>query len=616
MSTRERIPALRFPVQADLTLPGSKSHANRAILCACLAEGTTLIRHATPCDDVVVMVENLQKMGFDLHWMHRARGELKIVGGMPHSSLTPSPSPEGRGEVLDCHNAGTALRFLLSLAALQPGEWVLTGDEHMRKRPIADLTHALRSLGAEISDTNGCPPITIVGGTVTGSKVRLKASVSSQYLSSLLMIAPCFPQGLTIEVDGPLTSSGYVDLTEKVMKDFGVQIERTSNSFIVRHQKYHSPTPKGAGTCPEDDRRVWPAAFYEIEGDWSAAGAWLVLNEITGSKISFTNLDPQSLQSDRALPQAIKLLHGKGDRIIDCSAIPDQVMNLALLAAFRNGKTTITGAANLRHKECDRLAVITSELRKTGIRISELSDGLIIIPPPQPFLRCGGGTPQTVIVLDPHHDHRMAMCFAILGLKRGGIEVRNPECCAKSYPQFFTHLKSILHLSRPIAIVGMRAAGKSGLARQLASRLKLSYVDIDAVFMKEHGPIKDFVIQKGWPAFRSAEEKLVEAFLSPSTIVSLGGGATESKKTRELLKKKAIVIWIQATKVDLINRLRSGKRPSLTDLPLDQEVHKLLVERAPNYKEVAHIMIPPGMPYAAQAPFAVKALRAFVSSSF
>ncbi len=610
MSATRAVPALRFPVEANLRMPGSKSHANRAIVCACLASGTTIIRNATPCDDVLVMVENLQKMGFDISWKHRERGELKIVGGIP--SPTPNPSPRGGGErcgavkqgfippsgeglrmgvLLDCHNAGTALRFLLSVAALIPGEWILTGDEHMKKRPIGDLVAALQSLGAKITDTNGCPPIRIRGGNLSGSTVSLKANVSSQYLTSLLMIAPLLPQGLKIVLSGPLASEPYIDLTEKVMSDFGLKVERKSNTFFVQKSEYHA------------------IQSYEIEGDWSAAGAWLVLNELTGSRITFPNLRSDSLQADRNLPELIRKLRVRGDLTIDCSAMPDQVMNLAVLAAFRDGKTTIIGAANLRRKECDRLAVIMTELRTTGINIAENEDGLVIAGKDRYPL------PATHYPLNSHDDHRMAMCFAILGLKTGMISIDQPDCVQKSYPEFFDHLQSITSLSRPIAIVGMRGAGKSSLARRLAARLKLPYSDSDRVFEAEHGPIKEFIAKSGWARFREEEERLIAGLLKTGTVLSLGGGATESKLTRNLLRSKAIVLWVQATKGELLRRLESGKRPPITSLPLHEEVHTLLVERAPHYKEVATIMIPPKLRYSAQIPFAVKALRSLVYPS-
>ncbi|MSR67686.1 hypothetical protein EXS65_02590, partial [Candidatus Peribacteria bacterium] len=353
-------------------------------------------------------------------------------------------------------------------------------------------------------------------------------------------------------------------------------------------------------------------------GDWSAAGSWLVLNELTQSRIRCVNLRADSSQADSKFPDFIHKLRRSGNVTIDCSGIPDQVMNLSVLAAFRNGKTMITGAKNLRHKECDRLAVITHELRKVGVEIQENEDGLVIAGSvqssklqPLPRLQ---PTSITHCLLDPHHDHRMAMCFAIMGLKIGDIKISDPECTVKSYPTFFDHLRAVIASPRPIVIVGMRGAGKSSLGRRLAAKLKLKSKDSDHVFVEKHGPIKEYIAAHGWTEFREKEEQIIEALLNIGTVVSLGGGATESKKTRAMLKDRAVVIWVQATKAELLKRLESGKRPAITDLPLHEEVHKLLVERAPNYKEVATIMIPPKLRYSAQVPFAVKALRSLIHS--
>jgi len=603
-----KVPALNFSVESVLTLPGSKSQANRAILCAALADGMTIINNATPCDDVTVMVENLQKMGFDLEWVDKENGELKVKGSHIFS-LTPDPSPDGRGEkkspfplrgkglgmrVLDCHNAGTTLRFLTALACIVPGSWTVTGDEHMCRRPIADLTKALRSLGAEIEDTNGCPPVRIKGGSLRGGHVKLKATISSQYLTSLLLIAPRLKEGLQIELDGPLASSGYVSLTKSVMADFGVTVHATGNAFRVPPSSYKA-RPSG----------------YVIEGDWSAAGVWLVFSALTGSNVSFTNLDPHSEQSDRWLGKAIETLRKPGDVTFDATLIPDQVMNLAVLAAFRNGKTRITGARNLRYKETDRLRVLATELRKAGVDIEEKDDGVAI----SGKLQASSFKLQVApLSLNPHDDHRMVMCFALLGLLRGGISIANSGCVAKSYPGFFEDLERVLRAPKPkpIAIIGMRGAGKSHFGRRIAQRLKLKHLDADREFEKKFGPIRSFVETRGWPAFRKHEEEIVSSLLQPGVVLSCGGGAIESPKTREAIKSRSIGIWVEAPENELVKRLRSGKRPPLTKLPLHEEVRMLLKKRAPLYQEVTQIRIPAHLPFSRQIPYAVKKLESLI----
>ncbi len=583
MKASVSIPVLRIPLEASLTLPGSKSHANRAIVCAALAKGTTVIRGATPCDDVAVMVENLKKLGFDISWIDKSKGELRINGGIPAGSGARVAGS------LDCHNAGTTLRFLVSLACVVPGEWTITGDEHMRKRPIGDLTKALKSLGAEINDTNNCPPIHIRGGTLKGGEVTLDASISSQFLSSLLLIAPILKDGLSVTVARTLASSGYVDLTKKTMNDFGISVSQESNTFVVRSGDYVAK------------------AIYDIEGDWSAAGAWLVLRELTGSMITFPNLRPDSMQSDRALPSVLGTLRKSGDIVVDATEIPDQVMNLAVLASRRSGSMTVTNAANLRRKECDRLAVITSELSKAGVRIAETPDGIVV------HGSKADGQAKAV-TLDPHDDHRMAMCFAVLGLLRGGIGISNPDCVAKSYPAFFEDLEELLASTRPVTVIGMRGVGKSNLGKRLAAKLKLKFVDTDKMFEKKHGPIRPFVAEKGWPAFRSAEEDVLAEALVPGCIVSLGGGALISEKSRKLVRDRSIVVWLKASEKELVKRLGNEKRPSLTDLPLEEEVKKLVAERTPHYKEAAHIEVGETLRFSEHIPYIIRELTRITRS--
>lgn len=570
---------MRMSSDCAFALPGSKSHANRAIVAACLASGHTVLRGATACDDVEVMVTNLKAMGFRIDWHDKQCGELSIRGGIPTTL--------GKA-VLDCHNAGTTIRFLASVASRVPGQWTLTGDEHMRKRPIGDLVSALSSSGITIRDTNGCPPIHITGGTMKGGRVRLKADRSSQFLTSLMLIAPTVSGGLTIEVDGAITSSGYVDLTMKVMKDFGIQVRKEKNTFFVQEKGY---TAQSA---------------YNIEGDWSAAGAWLVLNALTGSIVSMPNLQSGSSQSDSKLPVLIEKLRKSGDQTVDCSDVPDQTMNIAVFAAFRKGNTVLTGIENLRKKECDRIHVTATELAKAGVDILEKGDELHIR---------GAGSLEKIsknakaVTLDPHDDHRMAMCFAILGLVRGNITIKSPDCVAKSYSNFFRDLETVVRSGKTVSIVGMRGVGKSALGRKLSGKIGMKHIDSDHVFEDRHGPIRDFIAAKGWDEFRKKEEEVIASLIKPGFVLSLGGGALGSAKTRKLIKENTVAVWLQAKESELIKRLQSGKRPPLTNLPLHEEVRKFLLERGPHYREVAAMEVSPKLRFGEQVPYVLKTLR-------
>lgn len=569
-----RVAPLLLPFKTSLSMPGSKSLANRAIIAACLSPGETVIEHATLCDDVRLMVENVRKMGCLVQEEEGPTERLRVSGGIPQ---TPTQAE------LWCGNAGTTVRFLTSLACVVPGEWVITGDERMQKRPIGQLVQALRSLGADIESPNGCPPLSIRGGVIRGGAVTLDASTSSQFLSSLLLIAPALPEGLSVTLSGPLASPSYVSLTLAVMHAFGIAVTNVGESrFTVSPQPYSSPK------------------HYAVEGDWSAAGAFLVLSALMRGSIDYTNVDPHSTQGDRAVVDALKLLSTPGDFHVDCTDVPDQVMNLAVFASFRKGTTIISGAKNLRVKECDRLAVLSKELAKAGVAITERDDGVEI---------SGGAPLNTNPVLDPNDDHRMAMAFAILGMLGKGVTIAHPSCVSKSYPSFFRDLATVRASARTVVIIGMRGAGKSHLARRLASALHLSAVDSDSEIEREVGmKISQYIQKNGWPAFRAIEEQIIDRCLTRGTVIAVGGGAIESAVTRERMKN-CLVIWMQMSERGAINRLKLTKRPPLTDLPLDQEVRQVLARRDPLYSACADIVLPERVPFKHHVSCILDALR-------
>lgn len=569
----ERLP---LPFDLSLDLPGSKSHANRAIVAAALSAGETLLRGATPCEDVSLAVANLQRMGFDLEWLPSARDCLRIRGGLP------TAAPASRTPVeLHCGNAGTTLRFLTSVACLVPGDWIVTGSERMCQRPIAELAAALRMLGAEVEDRSGCPPLRIRGGALRGGEAGLDASRSSQFLSSLLLVGPALPAGLRVRLAGPPTSPTYVALTESVLADFGARSSRREHQFEVESRPYVAP------------------GDYSIEGDWSAAGAYFVLEALTGSRFVGANLVASPGQGDQEVPALLRAMGLAGDRSVDCTSMPDQLMNLAVFAAFRRGTTTFHGAANLRHKECDRLAVITEQLGRAGVKINETTDGVVVRGPLEP----------RPAVLDPHDDHRMAMAFAVLGAVTGGIEILQTECVKKSYPEFFTDFQSLGQSPRCIAVVGMRGAGKSTFAGDLALELGLDLLDTDERFVRGHGEIGPFVEANGWPAFREAEERIVAESLAAGGVVALGGGALESEQTRRRLD--AQVVYLQEPVATLVRRLQHGSRPALTDLDLEQEVRTVLERREPIFRAASTIAVPPGLTREQRVAFVTGRLRSF-----
>jgi 3-phosphoshikimate 1-carboxyvinyltransferase len=323
------------------------------------------------------------------------------------------------------------MRFFTALAALGQEEYQLTGSPRLCERPMGELLQALASLGVEARSQhgNGCPPIIIRGG-LAGGRARLSGAVSSQYLSALLFIAPLAPQGAEIEITGELVSRPYVDLTLEVLADFGVSFYREGYKFFR--------VPGGQSYQPRD---------YEIEADASSASYFWAAAAVTGGRVTITNLSLESSQGDIDF---LSVLARMGCRIgeteagltlqggrltgieVDMASMPDLVTTLGVVAAFAQGDTVITGAAHLRHKESDRLATVAAELAKMGISAEETPDGLVI----------HGGQPHGAII-HTYDDHRIAMSFAVAGLKIPGLAIRDPQVVAKSFPDFWEYWEKL-----------------------------------------------------------------------------------------------------------------------------------------------------------------------------
>lgn len=564
MNGPRAVPMLGWPTTAELLLPGSKSVANRLLLAAAIATAPTRLRGVPASDDVQHLVQGLRTLG------HRVDVEADHGDGATMTVTPRSNDAPGSGELF-CGNAGTALRFLVSLAAITRGTWTITGDAAMQRRPIGPLAAAWRQLGVDVRDTNGCPPVHVRSdGPKHGGAVTIDASVSSQFVSSLLLVGSVLPQGLELTFAGDAASLAYTQLTCRTLAAFGVVAEVDARGARVR--------PGRAATTGE---RV-------VDGDWSGMGVWTCLAHATGSRLAARNLLRDSGQADEGLAALLAQLPAHGDTTIDVAAMPDQFLNLAVLSALRPGTTTFVGGTNLRVKECDRLAVAARELAKLGADVAERPDGLVV----------RGGRALHGGVVDPANDHRVAMAFALLGLLSPGIAIADPDCVAKSYPTFWRDLAHVLAQRTPLVLVGMRGVGKTTLGRALAARTGAHFVDVDERFVAEHGPIAAFVAQHGWPAFRAREAELVAAALQPDTIVATGGGAVTSARTRSLLRERARVLWLEAPPEVLRARLAAdaAQRPSLTGAPVLDELAAVLAERTPMYAEVAHVRVDATLP--------------------
>ena len=410
-------PALKATVAA----PPSKSYTNRAYIVAALADSTVRLENPLFSDDTRYMREALLQFGVSVVEEKQAA----MVQGQGGKLNVP-------GREVFIGNAGTTMRFLTTLASLAPGITRLTGDDRMQERPIEDLLMCLRQMGlkAESLQGNGCPPIKIHGGKPQGGSVTLAGDKSSQYLTSLLLSAPYFQNDTVINIEGELTSKSYVDITLDIIQTFGVSV---LNEF---YRKFTIP----AG-------QHYRARSYAVEGDASSASYFFAAAAVTGGEVSVTNLNPDSAQGDIHFPDALEQMgcevKRSGEKItvfgnplrgitIHMNDMPDVVQTLAVVALFAEGKTTMTGIANLRIKETDRIAALANELTRLGASVAAGEDFLIIEP----------GTHQPAEV-ETYDDHRMAMSFAVAGLGIPGVKIKNPRCVDKSFPNFFERFQEL-----------------------------------------------------------------------------------------------------------------------------------------------------------------------------
>jgi 3-phosphoshikimate 1-carboxyvinyltransferase len=418
-----------------VALPGSKSISNRTLLLAALAKGDTLVRGLLDADDVERMLDALTTLGIAIDQVPGSR-DFRVRGSSGHIPV--------KAAKLFLGNAGTAFRPLTAVLAFAGGDYELSGVARMHERPIGDLVDALRALGAEIGYLRraGFPPLAIRSDRVDAAhahdRVVVRGNVSSQFTSALLMALPVLATRLgrpiTIEIEGELISKPYVAITTNLMRRFGVAASQDGwRSFTV---------PGGA-------RFESPGAI-RVEGDASTASYFLAAGALGGGPVRVTGVGRASIQGDVAFADVLERMGAvirRGDDWIeaasgpqqlsgieiDCVAIPDVAMTLAVVALFAQGSTTLTGIASWRVKETDRIAAMATELAKLGARVDASDDRMTIVAP-------GHLVPATI---DTYDDHRIAMCFALAAL--GGIPVRinDPDCVRKTFPDFFATLRAI-----------------------------------------------------------------------------------------------------------------------------------------------------------------------------
>jgi len=415
-------------IDGEVNLPGSKSLSNRALLIAALAEGTTTITNLLESDDTRHMLNALQKLGVQ-YTLSDDRTECTIIGnGGPFESSEPVE--------LFLGNAGTAMRPLTAALTLGRGEYLLTGEPRMKERPIGHLVDALCWAGATIDylENDGYPPLKIHANGLQGGAVEIDGSISSQFLTALLMAAPMAKEDMTITIVGELVSKPYIDITLDIMQRFGVEVVNEGyQRFIVK-----------AG------QRYKALDHFMVEGDASSASYFLAAAAIKGGRVKVTGIGKNSVQGDVKFAEVLEKMGANvewaEDYIavsrgalhaidMDFNHIPDAAMTIATTALFADGTTTLRNIYNWRVKETDRLHAMATELQKVGAEVEEGEDYLKITPPAQ--LRHAA--------IDTYDDHRMAMCFSLLALDPVSVTINDPECTAKTFPTYFEVLRSISH---------------------------------------------------------------------------------------------------------------------------------------------------------------------------
>jgi 3-phosphoshikimate 1-carboxyvinyltransferase len=395
-----------------IAAPTSKSMTQRALMIAALAEGDSIVERPLVCDDSRYLSAALRDLGVGIDWQG---DRVRVHPG----SLVP---PRG---ALFCGNAGTAVRFTSCLSLLCDGTLRIDGDEHMQTRPIGALGESLEAMGVTVryGGREGCPPLELTRRDAPPPRVSVDTSVSSQYASGLLMVAPRLDGGLTLELAGRKVSMPYVHMTVAMMRQAGSELQWRDERTIA--------VAGGGYRASDVERRL------AVEPDWSAAAFLLAAGRIAGIDIEVADLPaPEaSLQGDAAFAEMLRALNGPGPHRFVLDDAPDLIAPLCAAALFADGPTEIRGAAHTRVKECDRVAVLCRELSKLGARMRAYDDGLDVEPL--------SATPADTLQLDPDDDHRMAMAFGLASLRCPGIEVSSPDCVSKSFPDFWSVLATI-----------------------------------------------------------------------------------------------------------------------------------------------------------------------------
>jgi 3-phosphoshikimate 1-carboxyvinyltransferase len=546
------IPALTRAA-GTVRLPGSKSISNRMLLLAALAQGTTEIRDLLDSDDTRVMLSALAALGVGLDARGPNAWRVRGAGG---------PFPVKQGDLF-MGNAGTAIRPLTAALALSGGHYRLSGVPRMHERPIGDLVDGLRQIGADVRyvANAGFPPLEIFPADVKlAAPIRVRGDVSSQFLTALLMALPLTGETAVIEMTTELISKPYIEITLNLMARFGVTVEREGwQRFTIRNgQRYVSP-----GTV-------------HVEGDASGASYFLAAGAIGGGPVRVEGVGRGSIQGDVKFAEALAVMGARiemGDNWIeargpasgklkafdlDLNHIPDAAMTLAVAAMFADGPSTLRNIASWRVKETDRIAAMATELRKLGATVEEGADWLAVSPARPTGSTLGVRTVRANAAIDTYDDHRMAMCFSLVAL--GGVPVRinDPQCVAKTFPDYFERFGRIA--APVIAIDGPSASGKGTVAQRVAAALGFHFLDSGALYrLTALAATRAGVALDDEAGVATVAAELPAEFPGDRVLLA-GDDVTEAIRAEEVGVGASKVAALPAVRTALLERQRAYRR--------------------------------------------------------
>ncbi len=413
-----KITVFKSDVKGTIIAPSSKSLTIRALMCAAMSKGTSEIMRSLVSEDTDAAAAVLRQMDLTIR---KEEGVWRVSGGNLQASSYD----------LFCGESAATLRFMTAVCALVPGRHRLVGGPSLSKRPVGTLVEALKKLGLNVStESDDTPPVIIDGGAIKGEVTELPGDISSQFVSALLLIAPFTPREMTIGLTSPLTSKPYVEMTLWCLKQFGINVNASSDKFVVRRQVYR-PTR------------------LMIEGDWSSAACFLALGAACG-EASVSNLMADSFQGDRVILDYLRKmganiwvakdsinayqrkLHAIPAYLEDCI---DLLPIMAVLAALAEGTSEFTGIERARAKESDRVKAVAENLKRLGVEVAVAPDRLLITGPVE--------TPRKPVVLNSYGDHRIAMAFGVLGAAIGGVTIDGVESVAKTFPTFWEMMRKV-----------------------------------------------------------------------------------------------------------------------------------------------------------------------------